>query len=876
MSKDPNRPPKWMDWLIQSYCRTELLEDLQGDLHEYYERNCRKNRARANLIYFVDVLKFCRLYTVRKPKIFKRMNTISVFKNYFKTSVRSLRRNKLFSSINVFGLAVSMSIGILMITYISELLSYDQFHENRDKIYRVLSTYQSKVSNANYETASTSVFIGRKIQEEYQDLDKVLIMRRDFVADLEKGTNIISAEGHYSTKEFFDVFSFELKAGNPVTALSEPYSLVITETLAQKLFKDVNPVGETVQSGDKIFTITGLMEDTPANSHLQFEMLASFSTVELEERKNENSRLYRWSSIWNDHVYLLLSDEQKPSQIQAGLDRISKEENGKSERYSIDFKLENLLDVVPGSDLSNQMGPNMAWTEIYQLMALTLIVIVSACFNYTNLSIARSLRRAKEVGVRKIVGASRLQVFVQFVVEAIIISSLALMIALGLYLIIKPHFVTLILEGEPLDMTFEWIHIFYFFLFAVFVGFWAGVLPSIFLSKLKAISTLRDVSTVKLFKGISLRRVLIVFQFAVSMALIIGATISYKQYQYALNFDLGFSTENVLNVSLQENESNIVMTEMERLSEVVEISRSLLLPNTNHIWNESFKYDNPLDSATVNINYVDKNYLDLHQYDLVAGESFPYDVEEGDPKFIIVDEAFRERFGFATAQEAIGEVVYLNRREKVEFEITGVVRNFQYVNISSESIPCALLQGISEDYNHLNLLVKTDDVVGMMDKLESIWRQIDNVHPFEATFYDEQIQEAYNENAVMFKLFGFLATLAVAISALGLLGMAVFTTETRIKEISIRKVLGATERGLVIVLSRGFLLMLGISALVAVPATYLLFESIILVEYANRITIGVFELLSGVVLIFMIGALTVSWQTWKAAKTNPAEMLRNE
>ncbi|MEP1093753.1 MAG: ABC transporter permease [Cyclobacteriaceae bacterium] len=866
-----------MDKVVESYCRPELLEDLLGDLHEYYYRNCQKSRSQANLIFFIDVVKFFRLYTVRKPKIFRQMTFFNLIGNYFKTSTRSLRRNRLFSTINVVGLAISMSVGILMITYVNELLSYDQFHEKADRTYRILTSFKGITNEQPFDLASTSVFIGKKLQEDYTGLEKVLIMRRNFRADLAKEENVIAVEGLYAAEEFFDVFSFKLLSGNAATALKRPNSVVLTEKTATKLFKDKNPVGELVTSGEISYTVTGVIEDVPRNSHLQFEVLVSFSTAENNARNDEETTFFNYRNVWQNHVYLLLPEGQSIDAIQVNLDQIAQTENANHDRFDMTFELENILEIVPGRDLSNQIGPNMSWTGIYQLGGLMLIIIISACFNYTNLSIARSLRRAKEVGVRKVVGASRGQVFVQFVFEAVIISVLAVFFSYGLYLLIKPQFMYLILEDEMLSMNFELIHALYFLLFAVFIGFLAGVLPSIFLSKLKAISVLRDISKVKLFKGVSLRKVLIVVQFVASIALIIGSTISYRQYKYVLNFDLGFTTENVLNIPLKENDSKILMSEVTELPEILRTSRSSMVLSTGSIWSEYFKYQDPLDSADVYINYVDKEYVNVHEYDFVAGGTFPFEEAVEKPKFIIINETLAKRFNFETPQDAIGQKLTSRlRREDVSLEIIGVVSDFQYTTVGREMHPSCFVHGRPTDFDYLNLVVQTEDAVATMGKLEAIWSKIDKVHPFEAEFYDDQIQQAYSDQAVLFKVFGFLAFLAISISSMGLLGMAVFTTETRIKEISIRKVMGASEKNLIYILSKGFMFMLIVAAAIAVPLTYLFFESVILVEQVNRITIGAVELLSGVVLIFGLGILTIGWQTSKAAKTNPAEMLRSE
>jgi ABC-type antimicrobial peptide transport system permease subunit len=261
----------------------------------------------------------------------------------------------------------------------------------------------------------------------------------------------------------------------------------------------------------------------------------------------------------------------------------------------------------------------------------------------------------------------------------------------------------------------------------------------------------------------------------------------------------------------------------------------------------------------------------------LAGYTFPYNLKEGESaKYIIIDEKLRKKFGFENPQAAIGEVLSMSGKKGKKLEISGVIENFQYTTIQSESEPTVFFQGHASDYQFVNLKINTNDLIGLMDKLEKAWVEVDNIHPFEAYFFEESIQDVYYEYKIMFKVFAFLAFLAIVIAAMGLLGMAVFTTETRMKEISVRKVLGASQKQLIFLLSGSFLIMLLIAAFVAIPATYLFFENYVLDDYVNRVSIGLVEILPGILLIFVIGWLAISWQTIKASKTNPAEMLKKE
>lgn len=864
-----------MDWVIELYCHPELLEDLQGDLHEYYSRNIQKGRFRADLIFLLDVIKFCRLYTIQKPKLLGQMTFFNLLKNYFKTSVRSLARNRLFSSINIMGLSVAMSIGILMITYIAQLLSYDEFHEKKDRIFKVYTEWNDLDDGDSFNVASTSVYVADKLIEECPGLEKNLIMSGGWSTDdftFEEKT--LPLEGYHSTEAFYDVFSIDLIAGNPETALVEPYSIILTETTAQKFFGEKNPVGETLLSEGDQFKVTGLMQDPPSNSHLgEFDFLLSFSTLRLQNK--DYKRFSSWGNVWNFHVYVLLDEHTSVENVKAYTDELASKENSDKKHYSSQHYFKNIADITPGTGESNNLsGMYIDWEDVNKLIVLTIVILISSCFNYTNLSIARSLRRAKEVGIRKVVGARYDQVFSQFLFEAIIISLLSLFFAFGLYLLIKPGFEREVIDSENIKLIFSPSFVPYILLFAVLVGVLAGVAPAMVLSKLKAISILGDLSKIRLFKGMTLRKVLIVFQFAISMILIISATISYRQYVFSINHDMGFRTENILNVELPGADFDYerLKNEFQKIPEVKGVGACLMIPGTQSLYGAELKYNG--DSLDIFMNKVDGEYLKIHDIKYLAGGGFSIKRKDS-IGYMVIDERVSQRLGFKSPEEAIGEIAtYGGAGWKLE--ITGVMDGYEYSDLQNPLDPTALIQNYDDMVYHLNLLLESSDMINTMDKLESAWRAVDDVHPFEAEFYDVQVQDSYAEYRTMFGLFLFLALLAILISSLGLLGIAVFTTETRIKEISIRKVLGATEGNLIRLLTKNFFFILFISAVIAIPSSYFLFDKYVLVNFRERIPIGVIEFAPGVLIILFIAFITVAWQTVKAAKTNPADMLRNE
>ena len=871
-------PPKLADKLLQLYCRKECLEDLQGDLYEFFLRNVEKKGMRmANLIYWIDVIKFFRLYTVKKPKLIRSMNTFRLFKNYFKTSIRSISRNRLFAGINIVGLAISMSVGILMILYISQLLSFDNFHKNGSRIYRVLNTLE-QYGGSTVGFASTSVHAAKRIEEEVPGIESLVLIRRNFRDDIAKGDRAIEVSGFYSSNSFFNVFSFEVLHGDVTNALDQPDQMIITRKVAEKLFKKTDFVGEIVSGANNDYTITAVLEDIPANSHLQFGALVSFITIENEKRKEENDYFFSWRSMWQNYAYILVEENQDLGALQAQLLNIEISENKQVENYAIHLSLESLSEIVPGKDLSNNVGPQVTWSLIYGLMALTFIVTLSACFNYTNLSLARSLRRSKEVGIRKVVGATGGQVFTQFLFEAIIISCIALLLGGLLAMGLEPYFIRYIVDEDINHLTISFDQIGYFILFAIGAGIIAGGLPALFLSKLRALIVLKDTSKIRVFKGVNLRKVLIVFQFVLSMAFIIGASISTSQYRHAMNYDLGFNTENILNVRIQGNDPDLLLNEITSIPGIKKASKSGMVMAVGDNWSETFKRKEPLDSFEVMINYIDDQFLDLHGFNLKVGANFSKDVRhENQARQVIIEERLAKTMGYENAEDAVGEIVEITRRTgNINMQIVGIVNDFKYSRIENGPTPAAFILGSADDFLHLNLLVQTTDIVSLMDNIDKTWRKMDQVHPLRAEFYEERLQQAYSDYDNASMVLGFLAALAISISSFGLLGMAVFTTETRLKEISIRKVLGATEKNLIYLLSKGFIQMLIVSALIAIPLTYYLFLHVLYAEEPNFVEVGPLQMIPGVAIILVFAGILTGWQVMRASRTNPADMLRSE
>ncbi|HEY9117599.1 MAG TPA: ABC transporter permease, partial [Roseivirga sp.] len=822
-----------------------------------------------------NVFKFFKPYTVKKLNFLNQLTQFIMFKNYFKTSLRSIARNKLFSAINVFGLAVSMSVCLLMISMYTEIKGYDRFHKDVDNLYRV-NNYQQYMQSEKNRFASTSLYLGKRMKEEVPGIEAITLLRRNAGGDATVGENTFPIDGLYADEEFFDVLTFNLIRGDKSTALLEPKSIVLTDETAQKLFKESDPLDQVLKLGKEEFKVTGVVKKPPFNSHMKFEALVSLSTYE-EKMSANNTESTNWDtfgSMWMNYIYFRPSKGINLDDIQGRLDLICSEESEKMEHTTITTSLEPVAGIMTGpSNISNQIGNHMGREVLWVLGGLSFIVILSAGFNYTNLSIARSLRRSKEVGVRKVVGAKRSQVFSQFIVEACMISMVSLIISYFLFFLIKPLFLSLNPEiSSILKLETNFNHIIYFVVFALLVGLFAGLLPALFLSKLKAISVLKTDPNTKLFSRLTLKKTLLVVQFTLSLIFIIAATIANKQFKYAMNYDLGFKTENILNVQLKGNEPGEIEAIFQRIPEISQMARISHVLSVGSTWGTQMFSEDKLDSGSVYYAAVDHNYIPLMQHKLLAGSNYPAKEAVEKEETIILNETAIKRFNLGTPDEAIGKIVKFDDKDLM---IIGIVEDFNNQTIQSKISPFAFRHD-PKAANVLSLKLSSGNIISTKEKINAAWDEFDKIHEFEGKFYQENIQRAYEEFAILTTVIGFLAFLTICIASLGLLGMGIYTAETRLKEISIRKVLGASEQSLVKLLSKSFMLLLLLSAAIALPIVYFVFDSLILAGQAYRAPIGVLELAIGVIIIFAIGFVTIGSQTWKAARANPANTLRAE
>ncbi|NQZ75715.1 MAG: ABC transporter permease [Ekhidna sp.] len=863
--------PNFAYKLFQWFCKEPLFEELEGDLEESFTRNVEKvGRKKARRIYTKEVIKMLRPSVLRRPSSGPGYQ-IALLSSYITISVRNLRRQKLFSFINMFSLSVAMSAGLLVIGMISDLMKFDEFHEKKDEIYRVISTPIVQ-GNERKTKASSPRYLGEELIRQIPGVQLTNLGRR-MQGLATANDKSLEVSGIYADEHFFDFLSFELISGS-ANSLANPYNILLSESFAQKTFEGQNPIGETITIENLgSFQIAGIVADPPQFSHIQFEAIVSInSTDQLSTQGFIEATHDEWETLYRYYNYIYLPGNEAKERVKNWLAQSAPNFFKNSEKFTATFELQPIHKIVPGPNISDSIGPKMIYLPIIILSVIAAAILLSAIFNYTNLSMARSLRRAREVGVRKLSGASRSSIVGQFTIEAIVLSLLSLFIGVIIFAYLREGFISLLPRAEEmvsLELSAQLILL--FVAFAIVTGLIAGLSPSLFFARLSSLNALRSGKVLKALSGINLRKGLIVCQFTLSIIFVMAVVITQKQYTYSVNKDLGFDRENILNLSMQGNDPEVLRAELMKLPEVSEVSFSSYVTGTG-TWNSLQLVDKRNeDSIWVHQMFADERYLQNLNMKLVAGRDF-YDGENrANETSMIVNESFVTNFGLGTPSEALG-TVFLIAGNSVE--IVGIAKDFIYANLE-EPINSFVIRG-GKNYQYANLKVSSVDAIALLDKVEAAWESVDSKHRMEASFMDQEIAEYYQFLQHFMKVFGFVGFLAISISCLGLFGMTIYATQTRMKEIGIRKTFGASEQTLVYLLSRGFMKMVGLAILIGTPICYVIFDRFILAQNVYRTQITFVEVGGSILFLMTLCIATIITQTWGAARTNPAKVLRDE
>ena len=798
-----------------------------------------------------------------------------MIKNYFKITFRQLFKYKAFSAINILGLAFSMSICLLIILLIKDAHSFDLFHVESDQIYRVVTTPERK-DGSSEPYATSPYLVGETMLEDYAQVETWTPLINTLSGTIDKK---IAFKGLFTSPSFFEMFGFEMTSGNPSTALNEPFSIVLTKELSQKLFKKENPIGKEINiSGySNLFKVTGVLKDFPGKTHLEFEALSSITTqFALEKNETVSSVTDTWHNYYSCYNFVRLNNLNDSKKAELALaDIVNTKYKGlelEARDMGYQFTLQPLNEITPGSIMSNSMGRGMPSFLIWFLTVLGLVIILSACFNYTNLTIARSFARTKEIGVRKTMGASKTQVFWQFISEAIATSLLSFGIAFLLLKGLKPLFLQLNFTSFiDLDLT-EGIELYILFLlFAISVGFIAGLLPAMTLSKISPQRVLQNLKNVRLIKRMGVRKVLLVVQFAVTLIFFITVTIAWQQINHATKNNFGFSQPKTLLVDIQGESYNKALTAFSQVSGVDKISAISFPMGTWEDASVNVRMEAEDEKIDVRDYFIDENYLSHFDIDLIAGENFPKNLSQQNELFTIVNERFVKQFELGQPEDAIGKSIIIGN--DLNITIQGVVADFLF-KPTSYAIEPLLLRYDPSQLGTLNLSLITNDPLITLTSLERTWGKLNDA-PFQAEFFDARIKENYSNVTDIIWMVSFIAMMSMIISCMGLLGLAIFLAKAKAKEMSIRKVMGASAKDVLILLTKNHLLLLGIATGIAIPISYLIGAQLLQV-FAIQIPLSIKLFLPGILILLLVVMLTTGVQTLKAALSNPVDSLKDE
>ncbi|MDN4165139.1 ABC transporter permease [Cytophagales bacterium LB-30] len=799
-----------------------------------------------------------------------------MIRNYFLVALRNVKRHRFFSFLTIFGLAISMSVCLVIIMLVADQMSFDEHNRYKERTYRVTSQ-PTRLDGREGEFSLTSTApapLRDALNQEITGVELSARLVRGFGngwLKLEHQDANIPLAGYYADPEILTVMDYELAYGDPATALKEPHSVVLSSAAARKLFTQENPVGEMIKVGKfGEYKVTGVLKDKGRKTHISFEALASINSMDTE---SYNELATGWNNAWTTWVYFRLADGYAIEEVMTNLNQLAVQKYPEGSESVFRFESQAIHQITPGDLINNANGPFLPMVFIYFLGGLALIIMLTACFNYTNLSIARSLTRAKEVGVRKVSGAGGWSIFWQFITESVVISFLALILSLGILSLFSQFFFEFkIAKALQWDLRADlWVYGI-FVLFSLVVGVLAGLLPAIAMSKFKPAQVLKSLHTMKVFSRMGLRKALLVGQFTLSLIFIISVGLVYKQLDLFISTDHGFNPKNKIQIALGDTKADQLVAQLEQYPEFTSVSRASHLPASGYTMGADLK--SPLQDRSQNFAYysVDRNYLDQMEVALLAGSNFTEGLSADQPSEVLVSAMGTEELGYEHPMDALGETLLW--RDSIPVQVVGILKDFHHQMMVSEISPVFFIMN-PETYANVQVSFSGDKEIALA-KVEEAWRAVNPNLKGTFSVVEEELTGVYDLIfGDLVRVVGIVAFLAIAISCLGLLGMATYTTETRMKEISIRKVLGASGGQIVYTLSRGFLSLIGIAIVLGVPLAYMV-NNLWLQKMAYRVDIGWGVVVMGVLSLAVLGLLTVGSQTLRAAWVNPVDKLKNE
>jgi putative ABC transport system permease protein len=871
MNQSPDiRPPEFFLRFFRWFCDPSVCEDIEGDLTEMFQREVvAGNIRKARIRFSFNVIRLFRPGIIKKIGSYSSSNSSSMFKNYFITSVRSLMRNKGFSIINIIGLAVGLATFSLISFYVYNELSFDRYHKNADRIYRIVENLRTE--NELLLQSTSSPPMGPRMLKDFPEVESYVRFQNWNLLAQRNGISYYEPDSYIADSTVFDIFSFRFLKGDQRTALRDPFSIVLTESMAKKYFANEDPIGQTLKMDNDNFKITGVVEDVSPNSHFRFSNLISFSTW---SRNNKDGEDRGW--FWNGfHTYVLLRDSKSIEKVRGKMKDFIERNIGKGGMYYEDLPLQSLTEIYMAPQRSWENGTRGSMNNVYILSIIAVFILLIACFNYINLATARASRRLKEVGLRKSLGALRRMLIAQFLGESLIVTFIAAILALLLAWFALPSFQTLIESQLAFSVLPDlWIVAGVALIVILLIGILAGAYPALIISGFQPLQIFRP-ATKGIYSHHNFRKVLVGIQFVISITLVAGTFLVYDQLNLVRNHDLGFNKNAVLIVptngdSAIVNHFDAIKNELKRVKGVRLVTGSSTVPgqSTNNLYTEIEMTDGKMSPTNINHNFVDHDFLDAYDIKLLSGRNFSREVKADDTTAYLINETAVKDFGW-TPEQAIGKQVHGRYRGK----IIGVMKDFNYRSLHGRIEPLLIM--LTTYPSRISIRIEENDLSSTVEQVQKKWNELVPHLPFAYSFLDVDFDRQYKADQQLGKVASVFTGLAMLIGCLGLLGLTSFAVERRTKEIGIRKVLGASVGNVVLLIAKEFIWLIVAALIVATPITWYLIQ-----QWEQNFTlqavINPLRFIMAGLAVLVIAWTTISFLSFRAATANPTKALRTE
>lgn len=804
-------------------------------------------------------------------------------------------KNKIFSFINIFGLSVGLTCCMLITLYLYHEVNYDKYHKNIDQLYQLATTFTGDGKES--KTPNTPAPMAEAMKKEYPEIigtarlmplfaeDKTLLQ---YKAANEESKSFYETKGYMADASFFTLFNYHFIEGNPITALQEPNSLVISEDLSKKFFGNQSALNKVIHinsntNGEFDFKVTGVYRPLDKPTQIDAKFFISVAGGNMEQFIKQQTDMVS-NNMFN--TFLLLKPGADPQKLEAKFPAFVDKYLGAGLKAAGFYKKQFLVavkDLHLYTGMSNDMSSSgtVSKTYLYILGSIALFTLLIACINFMNLSTARSSKRSAEVGVRKVLGAQKRSLVNQFIGESLLMSMIAFVIALGITRLLLPAFSHVSGKNLSLHFSEQWSIILGFFILSIIAGLLAGIYPAFYLSSFQPVKVLKGRLTNSL-SAVALRKGLVIFQFIISVVLIVASVVIMDQMKYLRSTDLGFAKDQQLVIPLRSTiAKNIyasLKNEIRNNPKVQNVGATLFYPGIVNpsdmgVYREGKTVNDIVD---VHTNWVDESLLQTLGITPVAGRIFSKDFPSDTNSRMILNEAAIKKMGFKSPQDAVGSRIKFDwRGETYSWTIIGVVKDFHFQDLHVPIEPYGFQLNNQPQFNYLIVHAKASDVASLLSSVSASWHKLNPNEPFEYSFLDEDFQKNYDAENRLASIVGYFTIIAILISCLGLFGLATFSAEQRIKEIGVRKVLGASVTGIVALLSKDFLKLVAISIVIASPIAWWIMHKW-LQDFAYRTNISWTVFVVTTVLALLIALITISFQAIRAAISNPVKSLRTE